>query len=78
MHLKYILSPPQRNFTNGFIISFTILNVSLMFYCKVSPVIMMNANVQIVLQGVTHDSFCYSFSISKQKFYHNLFQVEKQ
>lgn len=49
-----------------------------MFYYKVSPVIMMNANVQIVLQGVTHDSFCYSFSVFKQKFYHNPFQVEKQ
>lgn len=28
------------------------LNVDLMFNCKVSPVMVMNANVQFILQGV--------------------------
>lgn len=49
-----------------------------MFNYKVSPVIVMNADVQSVLQGVAQASICPSFSISKRKFYHNPFHVEKQ
>lgn len=64
----------QGNVIRGFTV-FSILNVDLMFNCKVSPVMVMNANVQFILQGVIPCQylsffFCLQTKILPQPFSH--------